>query len=461
MAVLRELTQGRRVRPAARCLVGRAQHCHLVLGDSDASREHAVIFYDARGWHVRDLSSRNGTVVHGVRVKDVVALERGSEIGFGAASNAWVLDDADPPAARAISQTTGQALLAGPSGLQLPGTAPCEAYVSSQDGQWLLERSGELRPVSDKEQLRLANDIWLLELTVGDERPTAPTATLEGLQTHLIFKVSRNEEHVELTVERGGRLHVFAHRSHTYLLLLLARARLKTNAQRERARASTAGLRPRSWQSCCAPRANRSTFGSGARAACERGHCPGAGTRREAPQLGRTTHRFRQPGHHGPLAESEGQELTKSARRVSRDVARLRYGQCCVRNAKQGSRAEPRGPGTCSVLSAAPPGHQAGRRSRGDARQRRGVLRARRSLRMESSSSSCSARVCTRSACFTRPLKTSIQERCIAAATTNSQPQVLASVRLTVSVLVAGLPGSGNMATLCSRYRRAVENFPR
>lgn len=266
MAVLRELTQGRRVRPAARCLVGRAQHCHLVLGDSDASREHAVIFYDARGWHVRDLSSRNGTVVHGVRVKDVVALERGSEIGFGAASNAWVLDDADPPAARAISQTTGQALLAGPSGLQLPGTAPCEAYVSSQDGQWLLERSGEVRPVSDKEQLRLANDIWLLELTVGDERPTAPTATLEGLQTHLIFKVSRNEEHVELTVERGGRLHVFAHRSHTYLLLLLARARLKTNAQRERARASTAGLRPRSWQSCCAPRANRSTFGSGARA---------------------------------------------------------------------------------------------------------------------------------------------------------------------------------------------------
>jgi len=227
MAVLRELTQGRRVRPAARCLVGRAQHCHLVLGDSDASREHAVIFYDARGWHVRDLSSRNGTVVHGVRVKDVVALERGSEIGFGAASNAWVLDDADPPAARAISQTTGQALLAGPSGLQLPGTAPCEAYVSSQDGQWLLERSGEVRPVSDKEQLRLANDIWLLELTVGDERPTAPTATLEGLQTHLIFKVSRNEEHVELTVERGGRLHVFAHRSHTYLLLLLARARLE------------------------------------------------------------------------------------------------------------------------------------------------------------------------------------------------------------------------------------------
>jgi len=198
-----------------------------VLGDSDASREHAVIFYDARGWHVRDLSSRNGTVVHGVRVKDVVALERGSEIGFGAASNAWVLDDADPPAARAISQTTGQALLAGPSGLQLPGTAPCEAYVSSQDGQWLLERSGEVRPVSDKEQLRLANDIWLLELTVGDERPTAPTATLEGLQTHLIFKVSRNEEHVELTVERGGRLHVFAHRSHTYLLLLLARARLE------------------------------------------------------------------------------------------------------------------------------------------------------------------------------------------------------------------------------------------
>lgn len=102
-----------------------------------------------------------------------------------------------------------------------------QAYVSNQDGEWLLERSSEARPVSDKELLRLENDVWLLELTLGDERPMAPTATLDRFQTHLLFKVSPDEENVEFTIERGGRAHVFSHRSHNYLLLLLARARLE------------------------------------------------------------------------------------------------------------------------------------------------------------------------------------------------------------------------------------------
>ena len=197
------------------------------MDDSDASREHAVIFYDGQGWSVRDLSSRNGTFVQGVPVKDIAGLARGSVLRFGGESTVWELEDADAPAARAISRATGHVVEAGPSGLQLPGPEICEAFISNQDGQWLLERGGEVRSVAEKEELRLADDSWVLELTVGDERPTAPTATLEGQQTHLVFSVTRNEEHVELTVTRGGRSHVLSNRSHTYLLLLLARARLE------------------------------------------------------------------------------------------------------------------------------------------------------------------------------------------------------------------------------------------
>ncbi|MGC4094812.1 MAG: FHA domain-containing protein [Polyangiaceae bacterium] len=54
MAILLHVTQGKRIRPAARCLVGRAPHCHLVLDNSGVSREHAVLFFDGT-WKVRDL----------------------------------------------------------------------------------------------------------------------------------------------------------------------------------------------------------------------------------------------------------------------------------------------------------------------------------------------------------------------------------------------------------------------
>jgi len=226
MAVLEQLDGSRTFRPATRCLVGRASTCHLVLDNSDASREHAVIFYDGANWNVRDLSSRNGTLVAGERVVDARLLQPGEVVCFGSGRNAWKLVDAAPPGARAVSRVAGQVVLADQAGLFLPDTASCQAFISNQDGQWCLERMGEVRAVADQEEIVVADDVWKLELTVGEQRPSLATVALDSVQVSLVFKVSRDEEYVELVVSKGGRAHSLAHRSHIYLLLLLARARL-------------------------------------------------------------------------------------------------------------------------------------------------------------------------------------------------------------------------------------------
>jgi hypothetical protein len=233
MAVLEQVDRSRTFRPATRCLVGRASTCHLVLDNSDASREHAVIFYDGVSWNVRDLSSRNGTMVGAERVVDTVPLHVGDIVRFGGERNAWKLIDAAPPAARAVSRATGCAVLADQAGLFLPNAAHCEAFISNQDGQWCLERLGEVRAVADREEVTLAEDVWTLELTVGEERPSQATVALDSAEVRLLFKVSRDEEYVELVVSKGGRAHSFTHRSHIYLLLLLARARLEDQLSSE------------------------------------------------------------------------------------------------------------------------------------------------------------------------------------------------------------------------------------
>jgi hypothetical protein len=229
MAVLEQLESGRRISPAYRCLVGRAPSCHLVLNDADVSREQAVIHFDGTRWKVRDLSSTNGTWVSGERVSDSAYLTAGQVVRFGL-RNDWRVVDVGAPRACATHDTTGEVIVASATGLLLPAASVCEAYLSNQDGQWLLERDGEMREVHDQERILLRDGTWMLDLPCGEERISAPTATPALVQTALDFTVSRNEEHVQLAVAHAGQRHVLPHRSHSYLLLMLARTRLEDEA---------------------------------------------------------------------------------------------------------------------------------------------------------------------------------------------------------------------------------------
>ena len=48
--------------------VGRGSSCEIRLNDPVSSRFHAVLYFDDGCWHIRDTSSRNGTMVNGQKV---------------------------------------------------------------------------------------------------------------------------------------------------------------------------------------------------------------------------------------------------------------------------------------------------------------------------------------------------------------------------------------------------------
>jgi two-component system response regulator GlrR len=68
-----------------RCVVGSAPHCDVIIADQTVSRVHAEIEPRDEGIWVRDLNSRNGTFVEGVRVESACVLH-GFTIRIGATS---------------------------------------------------------------------------------------------------------------------------------------------------------------------------------------------------------------------------------------------------------------------------------------------------------------------------------------------------------------------------------------
>ena len=69
--------------PGERITIGRAPTNHVVLQDDRASRSHAEIRPASQGWLIRDLDSRNGTLLAGERLSDDQPLAAGDVVQIG------------------------------------------------------------------------------------------------------------------------------------------------------------------------------------------------------------------------------------------------------------------------------------------------------------------------------------------------------------------------------------------
>ncbi len=63
--------------------IGRSQGCSLCAGSSAVSRQHCMISRDESKVTVRDMGSRNGTLVNGEKIEGTVELASGDEITVG------------------------------------------------------------------------------------------------------------------------------------------------------------------------------------------------------------------------------------------------------------------------------------------------------------------------------------------------------------------------------------------
>jgi hypothetical protein len=230
-----ESTEGGRWSLASRCLLGRHAACDIRLEDGRVSGEHVGVHWTGTGWELRDLGSRNGTFLEGRQLLagERVPLAEGQSFRLGHCEVSFRLRDARPPAARARRVPGGTVREASGSLLLLPDDEePWISVFLDAQGQWLLESAEGQRPVADQERLWLGEQEWLLEL------PSALTQTLEEEPSspeslHLRIGVSRDEEHVRVTVVQGAQRTELPSRAHHYLLATLARVRLSEGALSE------------------------------------------------------------------------------------------------------------------------------------------------------------------------------------------------------------------------------------
>ena len=223
-------------------LVGRSSLCDWQLIEEDVSAQHAAVRWTGKAWELQDLGSRNGTFVRGQRLAPGgrVVLLPGMRIRFGTRGPEWLLHDASPPCTLAIRLRDRTRVVENAGTLVLPSdTDPQLVLFRDADGAWFAEDGDHVREVADDQTLVVSDEPWRLRTeapVVETYQSNDRTSAIDALQ--LRFRVSSDEEHVEVSARLGGTETLVPPRVHHYLLLLLARCRLADIAKNPEATAT-------------------------------------------------------------------------------------------------------------------------------------------------------------------------------------------------------------------------------
>lgn len=224
MALLTHLATGRTVALVGHAVIGRSPACHVHIRSPVASADHASLRWRAGEWWLKDLASRNGTWIDGQPLSggDEARVVKGARMSFGDLGDAWILEDAGPPGAVATCLDTGGVVASDGGVLMLPDDSdPDVALLQQPAGSWILD-DAEASPVRDRQILDVTGQRWRVHL------PSSLDSTAEARprDVSLRFRVSLDEEYVEIDVVDGAQSTRLRPRSFNYTLLVLARHRL-------------------------------------------------------------------------------------------------------------------------------------------------------------------------------------------------------------------------------------------
>ena len=234
MARLQDLT-GVTYLLSAHHLVGRSRAMHTTLRSATVSAQHIALLWDGRSWSVRDLGSSNGTWLDGrlLAAGELAPLLLGSVLQLGGPEEQLTFIDDGAPAP--CAHLDGATLEGSADLLAIPSQENPVAVVHfDPELGWMASIGPDDRPVRDAQELVVDGQTWRLSLPVSlDSTLEARRAPVPAVDLSLHFGVSRDEEHVEVTVRVGPVSHKLPPRVHHYLLLTLARARMNDKDEPE------------------------------------------------------------------------------------------------------------------------------------------------------------------------------------------------------------------------------------
>ncbi|MEZ4302198.1 MAG: FHA domain-containing protein [Polyangiaceae bacterium] len=227
MAIVVDARTGHPLTLPAHCLFGRSSACSPRIEDPRVSGEHARITWLGEAWELKDLGSRNGTFLNGHKLDrgGAALLSVSDRIALGDDSISFSVLDLSPPVAQARSLSSSRILQASSAVLALPSPdSPDVSIFEDADGQWRLEHDGDVEITSDGAVIDVAGEAFMLHLPA----PVTPTIDAsfgppDVRSLALGFRVSLDEERVEVTALIRGDRHVIPPRAHHYTWLTLAR----------------------------------------------------------------------------------------------------------------------------------------------------------------------------------------------------------------------------------------------
>jgi hypothetical protein len=200
--------------------IGRSPDSPVVVAEKSVSRKHVRIFCDARGVHLEDLGTPNGTWVDGERIEGVVTLRDGNLVRLGQATSASpILIRFEDPGTRLLEAMTEAPALESPAeeseeseAPTMIARAPAPAMAQSDEPAPAELEEEEPPPPSPSalERLKdkrtwtlaavivgvLASIAWLVASLLGTQRPWQ-SVRVEPLKVRAGFHVAVRGSEVE------------------------------------------------------------------------------------------------------------------------------------------------------------------------------------------------------------------------------------------------------------------------
>jgi pSer/pThr/pTyr-binding forkhead associated (FHA) protein len=239
MGCLQHLESGDQCWLSPEHLVGRSPRAALCLKSSYVSVQHASIRWTGKNWEIKDLGSRNGTRIDGALVEPgkVCGLELGMKVSFGRSEQTWeMVDDGPPRAIVAAVDDPDERIIIQHDIVPLPSAEePAVTIFRRPDGSWKVEQNDSIATLIDGHVLDVQGRKWRFTCPKGvsntetTDWPHFPQRDLQLIR--LSFRVSSDEEHVQLRVCTRNEEIDLGSRAHNYLLLHLARQRIMEEQQ--------------------------------------------------------------------------------------------------------------------------------------------------------------------------------------------------------------------------------------